>query len=147
VFHRIDISVLCQSTEDPVKVKEALTFISGSPEGMSEQGFTGTSKNRISLFSCHLTKQREHDAFFKRLNEAGVIRDILADLLDRFDEEMFLNLRFNKQEAYLQRFVLAAKEPKGGVIDVRCRVKAYPAKFDVGLKALNEYLEGLDARS
>ena len=145
MFHHIDISVLCQATEDKAKVREAMTFISGSTAEVSEMIFSGTSKNTITLLSCKLTKQREFEAFFKHLQDAGAVKDIMAELLDRFDEDLFLNLRFNKQEAYLQRFVLATKDPHGGVIDVRCRVKAYPAKFEVGLKAINEYLEGMMA--
>lgn len=143
MFHHIDISVMCQATEDKAKVREALAFVSGSSAEVCENSFSGTNKNEITMCSCQLKKPREFEAFFKRLQEAGVVKDIMADLLDRFDEDLFLNLRFNKQEAYQQRFVLATKDHLGGVIDVRCRVKAYPAKFEVGLKAINEYLEGL----
>jgi RNA binding exosome subunit len=145
MFHYVETRVFGLATEDPEKVRKALRFVIGDDEAdLSEETTTGFHKNPILIYSYQLKKSKDIKGFFERLSKAGHIKAILTTLEERLDDELMLNIRFNKQESFQERLVLAAEDPKGGVISVRAKVKAFPANREGALKVLKEFLGGLD---
>jgi RNA binding exosome subunit len=145
MFHYVETRVFSLATEDPEKVRKALRFVIGDDIAeISEEATLGFHKNPILIFSNQIKKNKDIKGFFERLHTAGHIGPIISQLEERFDDEMTLNIRLNKQEAYKENLVLAAEEPEGGAISVRAKVKAFPTNRETGLKVLKEFLGGLD---
>jgi len=143
-FHYVETRVFCLATEDEGKVKQALLFVIGDPLAeLEEQNTKGFHRNPIKIFSYKLSKNKQIKQLFSRLGEAGLLDTLLETLHDRFDEELALNFRLNKQEASLEKLVIYSDTPKGGAISIRAKAKAFPNKHEVGLEMVKEYLEGL----
>ncbi len=144
-FHYVELSVFSLATEDVEKVGLALLFIAGEPELQVElEETTGHHKNPISILSLKLGKAKQIDAMFQLFSSAGLTARMLPRLEERFDDDLVLHIRLNKQEAYLEKLVLATEDMQGGVVSLRAKAEAYPKKRETGLKAVREYLEGLE---
>ena len=128
----------CQATEDEERVLEAFKAIVGDVKHEREEtrGFHG---NRILVFSFKTQGSRH----LKRIAEILYgLRDELAEEMEtRLDEERVFHVRFSKQSAFLGEVCLA-RSKEGGVVDLSLKVKSHPARWDIALKALEEWMLG-----
>lgn len=144
MFHYVDLETLCLATEDPERVKSALVFAASleEPELIIEE-LKGYHGNTILKITLHIKRNPEIKSFFSGMKEAGLLERVLADLDSRFDDDLVLNIRLNKQEAYLEKFVLFAEQPEGGAISIRAKAKAFPARREAGLEVVKDYFASL----
>lgn len=144
MFHYVDLETFALATEVPERVKSAMVFVSSleEPELVIDE-LKGYHGNPILKIDLHIKRNADIKQFFKGLKEGGLLAKIQPELESRFDDELVLNIRLNKQEAYQERLVRFANNPKGGAISIRAKTKAFPARRERGLEVIKEYFESL----
>jgi RNA binding exosome subunit len=137
MFHRLDFRVHVHATEEEERVLQAFAFISGveQPNVTKAEGYHG---NPIAILTGSLEDSRGIRGFWQRVKEAGELDVVLSDLERRVDEDCVLHLRFDKQEAYLGRMKVVRHDD---VVSVRGKVAAYPARREIALRVVREYLQ------
>jgi RNA binding exosome subunit len=139
----MDISSLAfrtfaHATEDETKVIQALKFASGAEEVKSSKT-TGFHGNPLLVLEVKVTEGKKIKAFFQSLDKQDV-RKLLGTLDKRVDDDSFIFLRLDKQEAYQGRIRMAEHDD---VIAVRGKIKSYPRSHENALLAARRYLESL----
>jgi RNA-binding protein len=126
------------ATEDEAKVVQAMKFASGAEEITREvtEGYHG---NPIIILEVFIKEKRRSRDFFSRLEEEE-IKEIIASLGKRMDEDCNLYLRLDKQEAYLGNLKMTTSDD---AIAVRAKVESYPKKLETAMKSVTEFLESL----
>ena len=128
----------CHATEDEAKVVQALKFASGADEVTREvtEGYHG---NPIIILEVFIKEKRRSRDLFSRL-DVEEIKEIIASLEKRMDEDCNLFLRLDKQEAYLGNLKMTTSDD---AIAVRAKVESYPKKLETAMKSVTEFLESL----
>ena len=128
----------CHATEDEARVVQAMKFASGAEEITREvtEGYHG---NSIIILEVFIKEKRRSRDFFSRLEE-DEIKEIIASLANRMDEDCNLYLRLDKQEAYLGKLQMTTSDD---AIAVRAKVESYPKKLETSMKSVTEFLESL----
>jgi RNA binding exosome subunit len=126
----------CHATEDEAKVVQALKFASGADEITREvtEGYHG---NPIIILEVFIKEKRRSRDFFSKL-EGDEIKEIIATLGKRMDEDCNLYLRLDKQEAYMGKLKMTVSDD---AIAVRAKVESYPKKLETAMKSVTEFLE------
>ncbi len=145
-FKSIDISTILHATENEEKVSEALRlFIPEDVELEKEEaeGHYGDSKIILSASIENRPHMREFwDGVLDLLSDGE--RDWLSrNAIDRLGDDCTLYLRFDKQ--YLVGEEKLKFSQSGDIIHVRINVSAYPAKKELAVEKMEEFVEaGLD---
>jgi len=128
----------CHATEDEAKVAQAMKFASGAEEITREvtEGYHG---NPIVILEVFIKEKRRSRDFFSRLEE-DEIKEIIASLTKRMDEDCNLYLRLDKQEAYQGKLKMTTSDD---AIAVRAKVESYPKKLETAMRSVTEFLESL----
>jgi RNA binding exosome subunit len=128
----------CHATEDEANVVQAMKFASGAEEITREvtEGYHG---NPIVILEVFIKEKRRSRDFFARLEE-DEIKEIIASLGKRMDEDCNLYLRLDKQEAYSDKLKMTTSDD---AIAVRAKVESYPKKLETAMKSVTEFLETL----
>jgi RNA binding exosome subunit len=126
----------CHATEDEAKVVQALKFASGADEITREvtEGYHG---NPIIILEVFIKEKRRSRDFFSKMEEED-IKEVIATLGKRMDEDCNLYLRLDKQEAYLGKLKMTVSDD---AIAVRAKVESYPKKLETAMKSVTEFLE------
>lgn len=137
MFLRIDFRTFVHATEDEGRVRAALDFVSGgAPVERSEvEGYHG---NPIVVLQAQIGRAGDIEQFWRMLSGEGQLTDIGRQLERRFDDDLTLHMKLDKQEAYLGRLRLADHDD---AIIVRAKVASYPAKRSLALPSLAEYIQ------
>ena len=135
-FHWIRIQTFCYPTEDKELLRTATEEIAGTPE-ITEEPCEGEHGEIMIILEARLSKQKEFAALFRRLGEP-VCRWIMEDADNRTDEDCMFYLRLDKQKA-----VSSVKEVAhhGDVIAITGKIQSHPARKDVAVSNLREFLE------
>ncbi len=117
---------------------KAFEVVSGieEPEANKTEGFHG---NPIIIYHATTKSPKAIEAFWSRVKEAGMLDEILEGLDRRIDEECYLHVRFDKQEAYQGRMKVVNHDD---VIVVKAKVAAYPARRERAVEVARSYLHG-----
>ncbi len=145
-FKSVSVSTILHATESEEKVREALrSFIPEEVEieGEEADGHYGDSKIILSADIENRPHMREFwDNLLEGLVE-GERKWLKRNCVDRIADDCRLYLRIDKQLAVSDgefRFTEG-----GDVIHVRINVSAYPAKKELAVENMGEFLEsGLD---
>jgi RNA binding exosome subunit len=132
----LNFRTFAQATEDVERVRQALRFASGAEEITSSTN-TGYHGNPITVLEARVSDSKRIKAVFRSLGEGGM-RAMLCTLEARMDDESNFFFRLDKQEAYLDRLILADGED---VIAVRAKVKSYPQSRTNAVIAMGRFLE------
>lgn len=137
-FHWLRVQIFCYATENPELISETMEALLGTSDfdreiSVSEHG------NEIMIFSCRMTKQKEFKALFSRLGDE-VIDDIKGDIENRVDEDCTFYIRLDKQEAVQGRYRIAHH---GDVIAITGKVQSHPARKDVAVRNMLEFLDSI----
>lgn len=132
----LSFRAFAHATEDPERVERALKYVSGA-ENVTRSSSTGYYGNPIIVLEAKVTDSKRIKALLKTLGPEA-LRTLLESLDRRLDEESFFFFRLDKQEAFLERIVLADGED---VIAVRGKVKSYPQNRDNALASMRKVLE------
>lgn len=139
----VEISVFSHATEDIEKVKMAVRrFL---PESLKGQDFetdnvSGHYNDPITILTLNVKNKKDAttilDKTFSKLSSLDQ-QTILDELSNRVDGSGNLFLRFDKQKAYKNKFVIAENDP------IRMKIKSQiPHKADP-VKTIRKHLEDI----
>jgi len=137
-FHWLRIETFCYATEKEDLVGQTFTDLVGTDEfqtdiSESEHG------NQMIILQHMVTKQREMDALFKRLGQ-GLLQKFIDDIDNRIDEDCVFYTRLDKQKAVCGEYAVAHH---GDVISITGKVASNPAKKEVAIRNMTEFLNKL----
>ncbi|MCQ2079988.1 MAG: exosome protein, partial [archaeon] len=115
-----------QTFTDLVGTDEFQTEISESEHG-----------NQMLILQQMVTKQREMDALFARLG-ADLLQKYIEDLENRIDDDCVFYTRLDKQKAVCGQYSVAHH---GDVISITGKVASNPAKKEVAIRNMTQFLE------
>lgn len=138
-FRWIKARVMIYATEDRERVTKMFSELVGTDE-YKEDLVEGELGNITVILEATLTKQKEFDHLFGKF-ELEDVEWILTEVEDRIDEECTFYLRLDKQEAMSESYVIGSG---GDVISLTCKVASYPAKRELAIDILKEYLNSLN---
>lgn len=139
VFHWVRVQTFCYATEKRELLEETMTELLGTDE-FEEEISEGEHGNVMTILEARLTKQREFNALFRKLGPE-ICGWIVDDIENRIDDDCVFYIRLDKQKAVQGQYEVAHH---GDVIAITGKVQAHPAKKDVAVRTLKEFLTGLD---
>lgn len=143
VFHWIRVQTFCYATERKELLEEVMEDLLGEADEYSEDESVGEHGNTMTILEARLTHQRQYRTLFENLGPS--VREwILDDIEDRIDEDCVFYMRLDKQKA-----VQGVYEPAhhGDVIAITGKVQSHPARKEVAVRNLKEFLTGLGQAS
>ncbi len=138
-IERVNIYATVHSTEDPEKVAEAIATLIPFEFEIIASKAEGHFGNPLIFLEVEISKKKELRDFWNFFID-GIEdqKDLLLNELDlRIDENGFLHIRVDKQEAYLGRIVLISH---GDGIVIRVKITTYPSKRESVIKAARELI-------
>lgn len=147
-FKSVSMSTIVHATESEEKVKQAMRSILPKEVEIKRseaEGHYGDSKIILSADIERRPHLREFwDALLKKL-EKGEREWLSKESISRIGEDCRLYLRLDKQYA-IQNNHLRFTDT-GDVLHVRINISAYPAKKDIAVEKMKEFIErGLNYR-
>ena len=139
VFHWVRVQTFCYATEKRELLEETMTELLGTDE-FEEEISEGEHGNVMTILESRLTKQREFNALFRKLGPE-ICGWIVDDIENRIDDDCVFYIRLDKQKAVQGQYEVAHH---GDVVAITGKVQAHPAKKDVAVRTLKEFLTGLD---
>ena len=139
VFHWVRVQTFCYATEKRELLEETMTELLGTDE-FEEEISEGEHGNVMTILEARLTKQREFNALFRKLGPE-ICGWIVDDIENRIDDDCVFYIRRDKQKAVQGQYEVAHH---GDVVAITGKVQAHPAKKDVAVRTLKEFLTGLD---
>lgn len=139
-FHWMRVQTFCYATERKELLEEAMETLLGDADEYSEDESVGEHGNVITILEAHLSHQRQYRNLFVNLGEP-VRQWILDDIENRIDDDCVFYIRLDKQKA-----VQGIYEPAhhGDVMAITGKVQSHPARKDVAVRNLKEFLTGMD---
>ncbi len=138
VFRWVRVRVMCYATEDRDRIAEVFRTFIGTDE-WNEDVVEGEMGNITVIMDAEITRQKDIDGIFVRLGDETVDR-ISSELEDRTDEDCTFYVRLDKQKAFSGTYSVATG---GDVISLTCKVASYPAKRELAVDILRNYLRSL----
>lgn len=138
MIHYILFRTQAHSTEEPSRVRQALENVlpQDTPiEALETEGYFG---NPITIFTARLEKKAatQYMKFLRDKLPEEDLRELISELPERVSEDCTFFLRLSKQDAYLGDVRITYAED---AIALKAKVAAYPAKYELGLKILQDY--------
>ena len=93
----------------------------------------------MMILETRITKQREFKELFSKLGD-DILNFIIEDIENRVDDDDIFYLRLDKQKAVQGIYEVAHH---GDVISLFGKVQAHPAKKEVAVKVLKEFIQDL----
>jgi RNA binding exosome subunit len=132
-FAEISVETFVNATEDPDKVKHALTVLFGTEWEISTETVDGSFGNPIVLMRIRLHRKGDVDKVLRRMLGFEFISHSLDRVDDRLDDNMVYHVRLDKASSYLG-------EPRlwngGEAIEIRIKVVTYPRSREEALTLL-----------
>ncbi len=142
-FHWVRVQTFCYATERQDLIEDTLKELLGDIE-FEEEICESEHGNSMMILETRITKQREFKELFSKLGD-GILDFILDDLENRVDDDDIFYLRLDKQKAVQGIYEVAHH---GDVISIFGKVQAHPAKKEVAMKILRDFVQDLrDHRS
>ena len=137
-FHWVRVQTFCYATEKRELLEETMTELLGTDE-FQEEISEGEHGNIMTILETRLTKQREFNSLFKKLGPESC-QWILDDIDNRIDEDCVFYMRLDKQKAVQGIYEVAHH---GDVVAITGKVQSHPARKDVAVRVLSDFLTGL----
>lgn len=141
-FKSVSISTIIHSTESREKIENALRLF--IPKGVEledseAEGHYGDSKIILSADIERRPHMREFwDKVMKNLSQEDK-NWLLDNAIDRIGDDCRLYLRFDKQTAVTDEKL--ALSDSGDVFHIRINISAYPAKREIAIEKMKEFIE------
>jgi len=139
-FHWIRVQTFCYATERQDLIEDTLKELLGEIE-FEEEISESEHGNTMMILETRFTKQREFTELFSKLSDE-VLDFILENIDNRVDEDDMFYIRLDKQKAVQGIYEIAHH---GDVISIFGKVQAHPAKKEVAVRVLREFVEGIKA--
>ncbi|MEM4201790.1 MAG: RNA-binding domain-containing protein [Candidatus Hadarchaeum sp.] len=140
-FSSAVISLHAHATEDEQRVLELLRSFLPSSVGVRRKHMTGHHGNPIVVFEARINQRKELQELWRNIRmkmDESTFSDLRKAVEERMDESCFLYLRFDKQCASEGRLVLTGM---GESIHVKLKVMSFPAKREVAMAKVMDFLE------
>lgn len=137
-FHWIRVQTFCYATERQDLIEDTLKELLGDIE-FEEEITESEHGNTMMILETRITKQKEFNELFSKLGRP-VLDFIMEDIENRVDEDDMFYLRLDKQKAVQGIYEVAHH---GDVISIFGKVQAHPARKDVAVKVLSDFIQGL----
>ncbi|NLL95196.1 MAG: hypothetical protein GX224_05545 [Thermoplasmatales archaeon] len=141
VFHWAKVRAFSHATEDPETVRGLLTELTGVEE-VDVETAEGHHGNPILIMEATLWNSGKINAMYESLG-LDILRRASSETEDRLDEDLVFHLRLDKQELAMGNRMLSAG---GDTVTVLGKVIAHPAKREVALANLSDFLEKVTRR-
>ncbi len=142
-FHWMRVQTFCYATERKELLEETMEILLGDADEYSEDESVGEHGNIMTILEARLTHQKQYRRLFMELG-ASIREWILEDVENRIDEDCVFYMRLDKQKA-IQGMYSPAHH--GDVIAITGKVQSHPARKEVAVKNLTEFLTGFDQAS
>lgn len=136
-FHYIDLQAFCYATEDDKRVLDALQAILPADTTVERSESEGHHGDRIIVFASRLERADDIRYVLSKLSQIEDPDRLRQELEQRIDDECAFYLQLDKQEAYQGNIRL------GTGLLVRGKIEAYPAKREIALSVVNEFIDEL----
>ena len=138
-FHWVKVKAVCYATEDEDRIHDTMVSLIGSDdEEMFDVDISeGLHGNPITVIDANLKHNREFDRLFRNLGN-DVLEQVLEGLEDRIDEDDTFYLRIDKQKAVQGTYEISHS---GDVISITGKVEAHPARKDVAVKVMRDFIQ------
>ena len=137
-FHWVRVQTFVYATENRELIEETMCNLV-DPEAMSEDISEGEHGNETIIIEARYTKQREFADLFSKLPQE-ILDYIVEDIDNRVDDDCILYLRLDKQKAVCGEYEISHG---GDVISITAKIMAHPAKKEVALGIIRDYLNQL----
>ena len=139
-FHWMRVQTFCYATERKELLEEAMEILLGDADEYSEDESVGEHGNVMTILEARLTHQRQYRNLFINLGEP-VRQWIIDDIENRIDDDCVFYWRLDKQKS-----VQGIYEPAhhGDVMAITGKMQSHPARKDVAVRNLKEFLTGMD---
>jgi len=137
-FHWVRVQTFCYATERQDLIEDTLKELLGDIE-FEEEITESEHGNTMMILETRITKQREFTELFSKLSDE-VLDHILEDIDNRVDDDDMFYLRLDKQKAVQGVYEIAHH---GDVISIFGKVQAHPAKKDVAMRVLSDFIKDI----
>jgi len=137
-FHWVRVQTFCYATERQDLLEDTLVELLGDIE-FEEEVCESEHGNTMLILETRITKQKEFAELFGKLGD-DILDSIVEDADNRVDEDDMFYLRLDKQKAVQGIYEIAHH---GDVISIFGKVQAHPAKKEVAVKVLKEFIESV----
>lgn len=133
-------------TEDLEKVRQAIRNVGQADVALEESHLDGSHKNKIIVVEANVKSAHGERSLFDHFarDDPRAFARVVREAPRRLDENLNFFLRFDKQEAYLGRIVLAEGED---AITLRGKLRTFPKGDDVRSRAEADLAEFLADRA
>ena len=137
-FHWLRVQTFCYATERQDLIEDTLKELLGDIE-FEEEIVESEHGNTMMILETRMTKQREfRDLFYNLGND--ILDFIIEDIENRIDDDDIFYLRLDKQKAVQGIYEVAHH---GDVISIFGKVQAHPAKKEVAVRIMKEFVQDL----
>ena len=137
-FHWLRIETFCYATEKEELVAQTFQDLVGTDEYQTDVS-ESEHGNQMLILQHMVTKQKEMDGIFSRLGK-DLLQELLDDLENRIDEDCVFYTRLDKQRAVCGEYRVAHH---GDVISITGKVASNPAKKEVAMENMSQFLKKL----
>lgn len=140
MIHNIKYRVFVYENEDEEEIRNGLNNILPDVEPEKEEA-EGLMEDEIIILSGVVDKKRYLKDFLNSLFEELDMDDILKlydDIERKMDNQCNLFLRFSKDDAADELWHIV---DSGDSIHLKIKVEAYPAKKDIAVKNMKEFIK------
>lgn len=137
-FHWVRVKAICYATEDEDLICDTVSRLAGTEEleiDISE----GLHNNPLTVVDANLSKNKEYATLFGNLG-SKILGELIEDIDARVDDDCVFYMRLDKQKAVCEEYELCHG---GDVISITAKVMAHPARKEVALKVITDYLQSL----
>ena len=138
MIHNIKFRAFVYEDEDVDEISQAILNILPEAEIEAEEA-EGMLEDRILILSGVVSKKRYTKAFFNTLLENVDLDKLNDDLERKMDEKGNWFLRFDKIDAFDEKWTIL---DKGDAIHLKVKVAAFPAKKQIAVDNVREAILG-----
>ena len=138
-FSSATVKVFVHATEDEAKLRRAIGVFLPPSVSVATASLTGHFGNPIKVLSARLNKKQTQELWSELTEKLVDMHRLRATLGQRVDSSCILYIRLDKQRACQGELALTES---GDAIHIKLKVVARPAKPEVAVRRVLEFLEG-----
>ena len=137
-FHWVRVKAICYATENEDLICDTVSELAGT-EDLEIDISEGLHNNPLTVVDANLSKNKEYATLFTNLGN-DILVQLLDDLDSRVDDDCVFYMRLDKQKAVCGEYEISHG---GDVISITAKIMAHPAKKEVALGIIRDYLNQL----
>lgn len=134
-FHWVRVKAICYATENEDLICDTVSELAGT-EDLEIDISEGLHNNPLTVVDANLSKNKEYATLFTNLGN-DILAQLLDDLDSRVDDDCVFYMRLDKQKAVCGEYEISHG---GDVISITAKIMAHPAKKEVALGIIRDYL-------